>query len=172
MLTYLYHQRFGLLYYIPQWGQLITGFLIADVFMYWWHRANHQVPFFWRFHSFHHTDKKLNTTSSVRFHAVELLLSYVFKVPVFAILGISPLTITVYGLIFLPVVILHHSNIRISKTVDKILRMFIVSPGMHRIHHSITKFETNSNYSSVLPYWDTLFKSYVPKSQKPIVFGI
>ncbi|MBA3829333.1 MAG: sterol desaturase family protein [Taibaiella sp.] len=172
LLTYLHHCHFGLLYFLPVWAQIISGLLLADLFMYWWHRANHIFPAFWYFHRFHHRDTKLNVTSSVRFHAGELLLSYVIKIPVFALLGISATTVALYGFILLPVITLHHSNIRIGTIPDKIIRIFFVSPRMHRIHHSVIRQETNSNYSSVLPYWDMLFGSYLPVPAKPIEFGI
>lgn len=163
---------FGLLYVLPVWLQLLSGFILADLFMYWWHRANHRLPFLWRFHRFHHLDTQLNATSAVRFHTLELILSYVVKTPVFMIIGISPITIIVYGLVFIPVVILHHSNIRISKKTDSRLRLFVVSPGMHRIHHSVIVRETNSNYSSVFPYWDKLFRSYRSVPEKDITYGV
>jgi sterol desaturase/sphingolipid hydroxylase (fatty acid hydroxylase superfamily) len=171
-LAFANNQHFGLLYFLPQWGQLTAGFILTDLFMYWWHRANHVVPFLWRFHRFHHEDKKLNTSSAVRFHFVELLLSYFFKIPFFVCLGISNETIILYSFIFLPVIILHHSNIRIGDITDGIVRLFVVSPKMHRIHHSELKKETDSNYGSVLPYWDRLFKSYIKKPEKPVEFGV
>ena len=171
-LTLAEHFGIGLLLYLPIWAQLILGFPLSDLLMYWWHRANHQISFLWQFHRFHHTDEKLNATSAVRFHTIELMLSYFIKIPVFVVLGISPLVIIVYSLIFLPVVILHHSNIRIGIYFDQWLRRFVVSPRMHRIHHSDKICETNSNYSSVLPYWDMLFKSYRNTPDEEINFGL
>lgn len=165
-------QHFGLLYFLPLWAQLTAGLILSDLFMYWWHRANHLIPFLWRFHRFHHEDKKLNTSSAVRFHFVELIISYFLKIPVFIFLGISRETVILYSFIFLPVVILHHSNIRIADVADSIVRYFIVSPKMHRIHHSMHRRETNSNYGSVLPYWDILFKSYIKKPEGTIRFGL
>jgi sterol desaturase/sphingolipid hydroxylase (fatty acid hydroxylase superfamily) len=163
---------FGLLYFLPLWLQLFLGFILADLFMYWWHRANHIIPFLWHFHRFHHLDTKLNASSAVRFHTVELILSYFLKIPVFLLLGISSGTIIIYGIIFIPLVIFHHSNIRISEKTDWLLRLFIVSPRMHRIHHSVICEETNSNYSSVFPYWDKIFRSYRRLPEKEVVFGI
>ena len=172
LLLYLSNQSFGLLYYLPLWTNVVIGFLMLDLIMYWWHRINHLIPFLWRFHKFHHADKKLGTSSSVRFHTVELALSYVFKVPLFILLGISAETVIVYGLVLATVVTLHHSNIQISKSADYFLRLFLVSPRMHRIHHSVIVKESNSNYSSVLPYWDRLFRSYTKEVDKNVEFGV
>lgn len=163
---------FGLLTHLPVWLELVLGFILADLFMYWWHRANHRIPFLWYFHRFHHLDTNLNASSSVRFHTVELILSYFLKIPVFMFLGISSGALIIYGIIFIPVVILHHSNIRISEKTDWLLRLFFVSPRMHRIHHSVIFEETNSNYSSVFPYWDKIFRSYRRLPEKEVVFGV
>ncbi len=171
-LTFLYNRHIGLLYYLPLWAQITMGLFLIDFFMYWWHRVNHQIPIFWYFHKFHHTDKKLNITTAIRFHTGELFFSYIFKLPFLALLGINPGTVVLYGLILLPVVTLNHSNIRIGKLTDKIIRKLFVSPQMHRIHHSVIVNECNSNYSSILPIWDRLFKSYTAKESKPIEFGV
>ena len=171
-LTYLYHRHFGLLYYLPLWAEIVLGLLLSDIFMYWWHRANHRILFLWYFHKFHHTDTKMNVSTAVRFHMGELFFSYIFKLPFFALLGISPAIVVLYSLILLPVVALHHSNIRIGNMTDRVLRKIFVSPQMHRIHHSQIVKECNSNYSSVLPVWDKLFKSYTANEKKPVIFGI
>lgn len=171
-LSYAENHQFGLLTYLPFALQVGLGLLISDVYMYWWHRMNHQLPILWRFHQFHHTDTKLNATSAVRFHYVELLISYLIKIPVFILLGVSPMVVLLYNFIFLPIVIFHHSNIRISPFADHFLRYFVVSPRMHRTHHSVLIEETNSNYSSVLPYWDKIFGSYRRDPAKEVVFGI
>jgi sterol desaturase/sphingolipid hydroxylase (fatty acid hydroxylase superfamily) len=114
----------------------------------------------------------LNSTSALRFHSGELLLSYVTKIIAFSLLGISLSAVLVHSLVFFPIIVFHHSNLRISERWDFVFRLFIVTPRMHRIHHSVIKSETNSNYSSVLPYWDRLFKSYVKKPSKEIEFGV
>ena len=140
--------------------------------MYWWHRINHEWHILWYFHKFHHVDTKLNSTSALRFHTGELLLSYIAKIIAFSILGISLSAVLVHALLFFPIVVFHHSNLKISERWDLFFRRFIVTPRMHRIHHSVIKSETNSNYSSVLPYWDKLFRSYVKQPAKDIEFGI
>ena len=173
-IEWLNNKQFGLLqlFNIPSYLAIIIGVLLIDIFMYWWHRINHEWRFLWYFHKFHHVDTKLNSTSALRFHAGELLLSYVTRIIAFSLLGISLSAILVHSLLFFPIIVFHHSNLKISERWDLFFRRFIVTPRMHRIHHSVIKSETNSNYSSVLPYWDKLFRSYVKKPSKPIEFGI
>jgi sterol desaturase/sphingolipid hydroxylase (fatty acid hydroxylase superfamily) len=167
-------QQFGLLQWLPVgiWVQLIISFLLIDCFLYWWHRSNHVLPFLWYFHKYHHIDTKMNSTTAVRFHTGELSLSFIAKLALFPMLGISLNAVLLHGLVLLPVIIFHHSNVKISQPVDFLLRRFIVSPRMHRIHHSVIKSETDSNYSSILPFWDKLFKTYNKLPQNPVEFGI
>ncbi len=172
-IQWLNNEEFGLLLSlkIPGAVSIITGVLLIDIFMYWWHRINHEWRFLWYFHKFHHVDTKLNSTTALRFHTGELLLSYVAKIMVFSSLGINVTAILVHSILFFPIVVFHHSNLKISERWDLFIRRFIVTPRMHRIHHSVIKSETNSNYSSILPYWDLLFKSYVKRPSKEIEFG-
>lgn len=151
---------------------LILQFILLDLWMYWWHRLNHTLPFLWHFHKFHHKDTKLNSTSALRFHIGELLLSTIIRILPFTLLGIDPVILLVYSSILFVVIVFHHSNLRISDKVDLGLRKIIVTPLMHRIHHSVIRRETDSNYSSVFPYWDMLFKSYNHSPSKHIEFGI
>ena len=173
-IEWLNNKQFGFLQLlnIPSYLAIMIGVLLIDIFMYWWHRINHEWRFLWYFHKFHHVDTKLNSTSALRFHAGELLLSYVTRIIAFSLLGISLSAILVHSLLLFPIIVFHHSNLKISERWDLFFRRFIVTPRMHRIHHSVIKSETNSNYSSVLPYWDKLFRSYVKQPSKPIEFGI
>ena len=157
---------------LPYFLSLPLQLLLLDLYMYGWHRLNHENSFLWRFHRFHHLDKEMNSTTALRFHAVELLLSYVFRMMVFPLFGFSITAIVVYSLLFFPVVILHHSNVFITDKADNLFRKLFVSPLMHRIHHSNKKEETNSNYSSVFPYWDKIFKTYRNKPKETIQFGV
>lgn len=174
IIEWLNNKNFGILriFNFSSFVQILIGVLLIDVFMYWWHRANHEWKFLWFFHKFHHQDKKLNSTSALRFHTGELLLSYVFKLLFFSLIGVSVSSILVHSIILFPIILFHHSNLRISERFDLYLRKFIVTPRMHRIHHSVIKSETNSNYSSFLPYWDMMFKSYTREPEKNIEFGI
>ncbi|GAC1481070.1 MAG: hypothetical protein NVS1B13_02660 [Flavisolibacter sp.] len=140
--------------------------------MYWWHRFNHANTFLWRFHRFHHQDEEMNSTTALRFHTVELLLSYIFRLLLFPLFGFSIAAIVYYSLLFFPIVILHHSNLSVSVKTDNKFRKIFVSPNMHRIHHSNKREETDSNYSSVFTWWDRLFKTNRESPKGEIHFGV
>ena len=166
--------QFGLLYWLelPAWISGVLAFLFLDVLLYGWHRLNHRSGFLWRFHKFHHLDTKMNTTSAMRFHTVELLLSYGWRFTLIPLLGISVGAFVLYNLVFTAVVIFHHSGIRIGLRTDKVIRLFVVTPHLHRIHHSIVFEEMASNFSSVLRIWDQLFGTYKSAPKGDIVFGV
>ena len=173
-LEWFNHLPFGLFNFlpIPLWMSLPMQLILLDLFMYWWHRFNHTATFLWRFHRFHHLDEHMNSTTALRFHTVELTFSYLARLLLFPLFGFSTEAIIVYSLLFFPVVLLHHSNVRISECLDLKLRKLIVSPRMHRIHHSRKHLETNSNYGSVLPVWDRIFRSYRRTPEGPVSFGV
>lgn len=163
----------GLIQYmsIPLTYKIVVALVAADILMYWWHRLNH-ITFLWRFHSFHHEDLQMNSTTGMRFHVGELILSYVFRMIWYPLFGINSMLVLLFSTIHFSMIIFHHSNIRISATADKVLRWVITSPGMHRIHHSNKWKETNSNYTSILSCWDWIFRSYVHKPEGEINFGV
>lgn len=167
-------RKFGLfnLLELPRGLRFVVEGLLLDCAMYWWHRANHRVPVLWRFHRFHHSDEKLNSTSALRFHAVELLLSYVWRLALFPLFGIGVAGFALYSILFSAVVIFHHSCIRISARFDKMMRGTLVTPMMHRVHHSVKREEADSNYGSVLPWWDWMFGSYKQLTRERIKFGV
>ncbi len=167
----------GLLHQLPStwpaWGRFGIGLLLFDLWMYLWHRLNHNVPFLWRFHAVHHSDRELDATSAVRFHTGEIILSGVARTLVLPVLGVSLPMLLVYELILLPVILFHHCNVRIESTVDGILRAIIVTPWMHWVHHSMLREETNSNYGSVLSVWDRCFGSFRLRSDPSAInFGL
>ncbi len=155
---------FGLLHQLPStwpaWVRFAIGLLLFDLWMYVWHRLNHQVPFLRRFHAVHHSDRELDATSAVRFHTGEILLSGMARLLIMPVLGISLPMLLVYELVLLPVILFHHSNVRVGSAIDSVLRPVIVTPWMHWVHHSVLRDETNSNYGSVLSVWDRLFGSF------------
>jgi len=157
---------------LPFWLNLLLTILIMDFAMYWWHRFNHEKNIFWRFHNFHHLDKKMNSTTALRFHIVELLFSSFLKGVFYLLMGFSFLPILIYEGLFFIVVVIHHSNIYISTRFDMLYRQVFSSPLMHRIHHSNIQQETDSNYGSVFSFWDRLFGTYKRSAAGPIVFGV
>ena len=174
LLEFTNTRHWGMLQWIkiPFLIELLMGVLLIDCFLYWWHRVNHIIPFFWFFHKFHHKDEKMNSTTAVRFHTGELVLSYLVKIILFPLLGISLGAVLLHAFLLFPVILFHHSNLIISTKKDMLLRKLMVTPQMHRVHHSVIKYDTDSNYSSLLPYWDMIFKTYHQKTEKPIEFGI
>lgn len=166
--------KIGLLnqFSMPFWLNVFFTILLLDVWMYAWHVLNHKLPFLWRFHSFHHKDKKMNTSTALRFHIVELLLSYPGKAIVIFIAGFSYSSLLIYEILFFTSVVIHHSNIFITEKVDNIYRKIFASPMMHRIHHSQIWNETNSNFGGLFSFWDVLFNTRINKPRGQIIFGI
>jgi len=154
--------EFGLLNWLtlPAWARLAGAFLLFDAWMYWWHRLNHRVPFLWRFHRMHHSDPKMDVTTANRFHIGEIALSSVLRVPVIALLGLQLWELALYELAMFTVVQMHHANISLPGWLDRALRVIIVTPFMHKVHHSRWQPETDSNYSSLFSFWDRLFRSF------------
>lgn len=154
--------QFGLLYWLgmPWPLRFIIAFLAFDAWMYAWHRLNHRVPLFWRFHRVHHSDPTMDVTTATRFHFGEIILSSVLRLPVILLLGLQMHEIAVYEVLMFAVVQFHHANIALPEKLDRFLRVFIVTPFMHKVHHSRWQPETDSNYASFLSVWDRLFGSF------------
>jgi sterol desaturase/sphingolipid hydroxylase (fatty acid hydroxylase superfamily) len=152
---------FGLLNWLslPDWARLAGAFLLFDAWMYWWHRFNHRIPFLWRFHRTHHSDPKMDVTTASRFHLGEIALSSVLRVPVIALLGLQVWELALYEIAMFSVVQLHHANVALPARLDRALRTVIVTPFIHKVHHSHWQPETDSNYSSLFSFWDRLFAS-------------
>ncbi len=171
---WIHENEIGLLNQIerPFWVATILASVLFDAWIYWWHRLNHVVPFFWRFHQVHHSDMEMDFSTALRFHPGEMLLSSLANIAVFAFLGITIELIVIYKIVFNFNVLWHHSNVALPEKWDQMLRGVLVSPNMHRVHHSMKVRETNSNYSSVLSVWDRLFGSYRKSDPDKIVFGL
>jgi sterol desaturase/sphingolipid hydroxylase (fatty acid hydroxylase superfamily) len=166
---------FGLLRLVPlpYAAEFAAGFLLMDLTFYYWHRANHSISFFWRFHNVHHIDPDLDVSTSFRFHFGEVLYSLGFRVLQVYLIGISLLTYLVYELFFQCATMFHHSNIRLPITFERCLNKIIVTPRMHGIHHSIVQNEINSNYSVIFRWWDLLHGTLrLNVKQSDVVIGV
>ncbi len=150
-----------------------AAILLFDAWMYLWHRANHQFGFLWRFHRVHHSDPEMDATTAVRFHSGEILISLALRLAVIPLLGITIYQLLVYEMLLLPVILFHHSNVRVPERLDRRLQLIIVTPAIHRIHHSRLRIETDSNYSSVFSFWDRLAGTFwMRKNWRPVDFGL
>ena len=143
--------------------RLVIEVLLLDLLLYWQHRVFHKVGFLWRLHKMHHVDLELDSTTGVRFHTIEILISTLLKVGVIALIGASPISVVVFEIILNSASLFNHGNFYIPIKVDKILRKVLITPDMHRVHHSVFINERNSNFGFSVPWWDFIFKSY--KSQ-------
>lgn len=154
--------QFGVLHWLrlPEWARLTGVFLLVDGWMYAWHRLNHRVPFLWRFHRVHHSDPVMDVTTANRFHVGEIVLSGLLRAPVLALLGVRLWELALYELAMFTVVQLHHANVGLAGPVDRCLRLLIVTPLMHKVHHSDWQPETNSNYASLFSFWDRLLGTF------------
>ena len=138
----------------------VVAILAFDLWMYVWHRANHRIPLLWRFHQVHHTDTAMDSTTALRFHPGELVLSTLFNLPVLVLLGLTLNQFVLYKASMLLVILFHHSNVRVPNDWDRRLRAVIVPPSLHRVHHSRIRRETDSNYGTIFSFWDRLFGSF------------
>ncbi|SMF08767.1 sterol desaturase family protein [Desulfovibrio gilichinskyi] len=145
---------------LPFWSEVVLGFLLLDLAIYFQHRAFHYSRPLWMLHRMHHADTFYDFTTGVRFHPFEFILSMIFKLAVVAMLGIVPLAVVLFEIVLNCVAMFNHSNIKLPLKVDKIMRLFIVTPDMHRVHHSTDRREMNSNFGFNLPWWDRLFTTY------------
>ncbi|MBP7603010.1 MAG: sterol desaturase family protein [Spirochaetes bacterium] len=138
----------------------VMVFVLFDLWMYWWHRLNHRVRPLWMLHRAHHADRAMDASTAVRFHPLEILASSLLRPLVIVLLGMDIAHLALYEAVLLPVILFHHGNIALPSRADRALRALIVTPDMHRVHHSRLVPETHSNYSSVFSLWDRLFGSY------------
>ncbi|NIM40427.1 MAG: sterol desaturase family protein [Hydrogenophaga sp.] len=141
-------------------GAVAFGVVAFDAWMYGWHQANHRLGFLWRFHRMHHSERDMDVSTAVRFHPGEIAISSFLRAGVLVGLGMSYQMLVIYELVLLPIIQLHHSNVRLPRRLDRALRAVIVSPNMHRLHHSVIRREHDGNYASIFSFWDRLLGSY------------
>jgi sterol desaturase/sphingolipid hydroxylase (fatty acid hydroxylase superfamily) len=144
----------------PDWLRLVAALLVLDLAIYAQHVVFHRVPWLWRLHRVHHVDLEFDVTTGVRFHTVEILLSLLWKLVVVIALGAPALAVLIFEVTLNAVSLFNHANLRLPRAVDRVLRWVVVTPDMHRVHHSVERRETNSNFGFNLPWWDWLFRTY------------
>jgi sterol desaturase/sphingolipid hydroxylase (fatty acid hydroxylase superfamily) len=148
------------LFELPSLLKIICGVLILDLAIYLQHIMFHSVPLFWRLHMVHHSDMDIDVTTGIRFHPIEILLSMGIKMIVVILTGAPALAVLVFEIILNGTSMFNHGNVRYPQNVDSVLRLFVVTPEMHRVHHSTIRWETNSNLGFNFPWWDRLFGTY------------
>ena len=141
------------------WSGLLLDLLLLDFLIYWWHRANHEIPFLWRFHEVHHRDQFLDATSAVRFHFGEVMLSATARAGIVWLLGFPLVSVLIFESLVLMAAIFHHSNLRLPPAVESGLSRIVITPGIHWVHHHARRRDTDSNYGTLLVLWDRLFGS-------------
>ncbi len=145
---------------LPDWLVVVLAVVILDFAIYLQHVMVHAVPVLWRLHRMHHADLAYDVTTGARFHPIEIVLSMVIKFAVIALLGAPALAVVIFEVLLNATAMFNHGNIRLPLAIDRILRWFVVTPDMHRVHHSIVPHETNSNFGFNLPWWDRLMGTY------------
>ena len=172
---YVSREGFGLLYLAPisEGVRIALGMLLLDAANYWWHRANHAVPFLWRLHRMHHSDTAMDVSTASRFHTIEILIGGLLRIALIPLLGLPISALLLYDLILVISTQFHHANISIGPRLDRLVRGAIVSPNMHKLHHSDAPAELNTNFASVLSIWDRLFGTYGERADyHEIRFGV
>ena len=161
--VWLEHHRIGLFYLlgVPLVAQVVLGFLIVDASDYVFHRLSHQVRWLWLLHSVHHSDPHVDVSTNLRGHPFHLITVLLWKLLVIAAFGIPFWVLLARELIAIPVAQLHHANIALSQRWERWLRKIIVTPDMHKIHHSPRREETDANFGAIFSFWDRWFKTYV-----------
>jgi sterol desaturase/sphingolipid hydroxylase (fatty acid hydroxylase superfamily) len=145
---------------------VIIGVLALDLVIYLQHLMFHFVPIFWRVHMVHHTDQDIDVTTALRFHPLEIILSLLIKFAAVAVIGAPPLSVLIFEIMLNGASMFNHGNVRIPISFDRIIRMVLVTPDMHRVHHSVVVRETNSNYGFSFSWWDRLFGTYKTQPQE------
>jgi len=152
---------------VPFWWAFALSVIALDCAIYLQHVMFHAVPLLWRLHRVHHADADVDVTTGARFHPIEILLSMLIKFAAIAVLGAPAAAVLVFEVLLNGTAMFNHANLRLPEAVDRFLRWMLVTPEMHRIHHSMEVHETNSNFGFNLPWWDRLFGTYRPRARLP-----
>jgi sterol desaturase/sphingolipid hydroxylase (fatty acid hydroxylase superfamily) len=144
----------------PGWLEAILGFVVLDLAIYAQHVAFHKVPLLWRLHRMHHADLDIDVSTGVRFHPIEIVLSMLIKMAVVILVGVPALAVILFEVVLNATSMFNHSNAAMPPWLDRGVRLVVVTPDMHRVHHSVQRHETDSNFGFNLPWWDRLFGTY------------
>ena len=146
--------------YVPVWMAVLLSVVLLDMAIYFQHVMFHAVPLLWRLHRVHHADRDYDVTLGTRFHPIEILLSLGIKFSLILLLGPPVVAVMLFEVSLNATAMFNHGNVRLPLAIDRVLRLFVVTPDMHRVHHSVVASETNSNFGFSIPWWDRMFGTY------------
>ncbi len=149
----------------PAWLEIVLAVILLDLVIYWQHVAFHVIPFLWQLHMSHHVDLDVDLTTGVRFHPLEIVISVLIKLGAVILIGPSVGAVIAFEVILNATAMFNHANLRLPPGLDRRLRLVVVTPDMHRVHHSVQIMENKSNYGFNLAWWDRLFGSYRAQPQ-------
>jgi sterol desaturase/sphingolipid hydroxylase (fatty acid hydroxylase superfamily) len=152
---------------LPRALELVLAVVLLDLAIYWQHRMLHAVPWLWPLHRVHHTDTTLDASSALRFHPLEILLSLAIKLALVVALGAAPLAVLAFEILLSSFALVTHANLALPERLDRVVRWLLVTPNMHRIHHSVHRDEQRRNFGFNLSLWDRLFGSYAARHRDP-----
>ena len=150
---------------IPAWIAIVVSFVILDFAIWLSHVASHKIPIFWKIHRMHHSDVDFDVTTAIRFHPIEIILSMLWKFAFIIVIGAPAVSVLIFEVVLNGSAMFNHSNLKLPLKFDRILRKVIVTPDMHRVHHSIVHNETDSNYGFNLAIWDRMFGTYIDQPE-------
>jgi len=151
---------------LPYWVEVVVAVVLLDLAIYLQHLLMHRVPILWRLHRVHHADLDIDMTTGSRFHTLEIVLSMLIKAVVIFLLGPALLAVLIFETLLNGMALFNHANVRLPPVLDSLLRKLLITPDVHRVHHSILQRETNSNYGFNLSIWDRLFRTYIDQPEK------
>jgi sterol desaturase/sphingolipid hydroxylase (fatty acid hydroxylase superfamily) len=162
-------QDFGLLnlFTLPMVVVIIVTLLSRGFISFFTHYLSHKVPLFWRLHRVHHLDTQMDVSTTVRFHPLEFLVNLLIGIPIVSLLGLTPWVLLLYEILDAAITLFSHANIRLPKGLERTLRYVIVTPDLHRVHHSSYQPETDSNFGAVFPIWDIIFGTFRTETRVP-----
>jgi sterol desaturase/sphingolipid hydroxylase (fatty acid hydroxylase superfamily) len=160
--------------WLSGWTGLVFDLLLLNLLIYWWHRANHEMPWLWRFHAVHHLDRFLDVTTAVRFHAGEVALSAIVRAAIVVAAAMPLSSVLVCETVLLVATTFHHSNLRLGERIEAMIALFFVTPSIHWVHHdAASRADRDANYATILSLWDRLFRSRAPgRRTADLVVGI
>ena len=145
---------------LPVSANIILTFLVLDFAIYWQHVVSHKIPVLWRIHKMHHADRDIDVSTGARFHPLEIILSMLYKMLVIVLLGSAVIGVFVFEILLTASSMFNHANVKLPLWLDRAVRVFVVTPDMHRVHHSTVGTETDRNYGFFLSLWDKIFQTY------------